>query len=93
MQELETASLTEDTLVIFRYEQYVKNGKITDIDVPLYYSCSFFNIVQNAFDPLPPPLPFEHLLDFFSRGWEALCTALRLDNMMHRSEENMSNIT
>ena len=53
----------------------------------------FFNIVQNAFDPLPPPLPFEHLLDFFSWGWEALCTALRLDNMMHRSEENMSNIT
>ena len=25
-------------------------------DVPLYQSCSFFNIVQNAFDP-PTPTP------------------------------------
>ena len=34
-------------------------------DVPLYQFCNFLNIVQNAFDPLPLPLRFEHLVDFF----------------------------
>ena len=36
----------------------------TTKDVPLYQFCSFFNIVQDAFDP--PPLCFEHLVDLVS---------------------------
>ena len=43
----------------------------------------FFNFVQNAFDPPPH---FEHLKDFFVMDWEALCTAIRLDNIRHRFE-------
>ena len=39
--------------------------------------------------PLTPPLP---LVDFFLTDW-TLCTALRLDNVRHRSEETMSNIS
>ena len=31
----------------------------------LFTKSAVFNIVQNAFDPPPPPLRFEHLLDFF----------------------------
>ena len=30
---------------------------------------------------------------FFLTDWEALCTALRMDNIRHRSKETMSNIT
>ena len=59
-------------------------------DVSLYTNSIFFNIVQNAFDP-PPPLRFEHLVDFLT-DWETLCTALRMDNTRHRFEETMSNI-
>ena len=50
----------------------------------------FFNIVQNAFPP--PPLSCEHLVDF-STDWEALCTALKMDNIRHTCKETMSNIT
>ena len=39
----------------------------------------------------PPPHRFEPLVDFFA-DWEALCTALRLENIRHRSEEAMSKI-
>ena len=46
--------------------------------------------------PLPPPPPFllrfEHLVYFFSTDWEALSTALWLDNIRHRYEETMSQI-
>ena len=62
---------------------------ITIWDVPFYRLCSF-NIVQNALDP--PPLLFEHLVDFILTDWEALHTALRLDKIRHRSGETRSNI-
>ena len=52
----------------------------------------FSNIGHNAFDSTP--LPFEHFVEFFfSTDWEAICTALRLDNIRHRSEETMSIIS
>ena len=63
---------------------------ITVKHVLLYQSCSFLNIIQNAFDPPPPS--FWTLGRFFLTEWETLCTALRLDNIRQRSEETMSNI-
>ena len=59
-------------------------------DVHLYSSCSFLTLFKT---PYTPPPHFEHLVDFFLEDWEALCTAPRLDNIRHRSDETMSTIT
>ena len=48
------------------------------------------NIVQNAYDL--PLLVLNIWRIFFLMYWKALCTAQRLDNKRHRSEEAMSNI-
>ena len=82
---------TRDEYQVWVFSDYLVKG-CTSLVKSLYKSYSFFNIVQNAFDP-SPPLPFENLVDFFSTDWEALCSALRLNNERHRSEETMSNIT
>ena len=40
---------------------------------------------------MPPPLPTSFGGSILT-DWEALCTALRLDKITHRSDETMSNI-
>ena len=54
-------------------------------------SAVFLILVRTPLTP-PPVLRFEHFKDFLTDS-KALYTALRLDNIRHRSEETMSNIT
>ena len=42
-------------------------------------SAVFLTLLKTHLTPFPPP--FERLVDFFSSDWEALCTAVRLDNI------------
>ena len=54
--------------------------------------CSEKGLLTTSLTPFPLPPSFWTFGRFFLTDWEALCTALRLGNIRHRSEETMSNM-
>ena len=69
-------------VLLARWPKYLDNSNIElfirdDTSLP---DLQFINVVQNVFDP--PPFILNILMD-----WEPLFTAVRLDNIRHRSEK------
>ena len=83
-QELPQGDLarSENGVLNFKFE------KVTNLYPETYQLCTCVTLFKAPLTPRPP-LRFEHWVDFFSMDWEALCTALRLDNIRRRSEENI----